>query len=459
MRLCCANVSTCTRISKISNSSPQNNDRVTMMAHARCSFVLLLVLLVHSTTIATHLYSDSFPTNDEYDFNILDVYNMHGSPYGGFGRATRSQMAALPLQLPGTVGEYNHGEKEIYMEMRDGDGRLFACRVYHQDELTPSSLQESMFTTAQMSSHVAFRNDDKEEIVENQQKEEIKESQAKETDAGVTDDAKKVEQVHHVLDKLNGICTQVHKGWWSYEWCHGAKVTQFHVHVEKGKTQQIQAESVTNLGEYTSSNVFTNVVDHPEDKKKEMNPIVAEKIKEFKGESDDDDEPEELAVVVHEFENGDLCEETGKPRRTQVTLKCCPFKRMNRLKRAVLLHGQVVASNIAAITKMQETSVCNYSLEVCTPLLCQGLAEAFEGTSLVAKEGTNNDNKLVTTPFGSREKKENESIREILAGTLKNVCLTFRNGGWYVALRLLLMLFLKMDCFSFSYALFELFLN
>ena len=44
----------------------------------------------------------------------------------------------------------------------------------------------------------------------------------------------------------------------------------------------------------------------------------------------------------------------------------------------------------------------------------------------------------MTTPFGSREKKENESIREILAGTLKNVCLTFRNGGWYVANKLVL---------------------
>ena len=362
---------------------------MTMMMRARRrSFLLWLVLCVHSTTIAKHVYSDSFPTNDEYDFNILDVYNMHGSPYGGFGRATRSRMAALPLQLPGTVGEYNKDDKESFMEMRDGDGRLFACRVYHEDELTPSSLSESMFTTAQLSEVALRANED--DIIENQKEEEkeIQDSPVEEADTGLTEEEKTVKQVHQVLNKLNGICTQVHKGWWSYEWCHGAKVTQFHVHVEKGKTQQIQTESVTNLGEYSSSNVYTD--GDPEDKK-EINRIVAEKIKEIQGESDED-EPKELAVVVHEFEGGAICEETGKPRRTQVTLKCCPFKRMNRLKRAVLLHGQAVASNIAAITKMQETSVCNYSIEVCTPLLCEGLAEAFEGSSLVAKEGTNNDN-------------------------------------------------------------------
>jgi hypothetical protein len=198
--------------------------------------------------------------------------------------------------------------------------------------------------------------------------------------------------------------------------------------VEKGKVQQIQTESVTNLGVYASSKVYTE--GDPEDKK-EVNRIVAEKIKEIEGESDED-EPKELAVVLHEFEDGAMCEETGKPRRTQVKLKCCPLKSMNRLRRAVLFNGHPVASNIAAITKMQEASVCNYSIEVCTPVLCEGLAEAFEGNSLVAKEGTNNDNKLVTTPFGSPEKRENESIREMLAGTLRNVCLTFQNGGWYV---------------------------
>jgi hypothetical protein len=406
----------------------QSKMTATMMAKTYRSFLfLLLVLCIHYTTVAKHVYSDSFPTNDEFDFSILDVYNVHGSPYGGFGRATRSRMAALPLQLPGTVGEYNEQDKEMYMEVRDGDGRLFACRVYHEDELTPSSLAESMFNTAQLSAVASHRYE--EDIVENQTEDkETQDSPGEETDTGLTDEAKKEEQVHRVLDKLNGICTQVHKGWWSYEWCHGAKVTQFHVHVEKGKVQQIQTESVTNLGVYASSKVYTE--GDPEDKK-EVNRIVAEKIKEIEGESDED-EPKELAVVVHEFEDGAMCEETGKPRRTQVKLKCCPLKSMNRLRRAVLFNGHPVASNIAAITKMQEASVCNYSIEVCTPVLCEGLAEAFEGNSLVAKEGTNNDNKLVTTPFGSPEKRENESIREMLAGTLRNVCLTFQNGGWYV---------------------------
>lgn len=406
----------------------------------RRSFLVLLVALCHhATTLAKHVYSDSFPTNDEYDFNILDVHHIYGSPYGGFGRATRSRLAALPLHLPGTVGEYSsEEEEEVYMEMTDGDGRLFACRVYHEDELTSPSLVESMFTTAQLSPAAAASSEDP---VENEVKESMDEN--KETvpdmvvgsnDGDLTEEAKQTQTINQILSKLNGVCTQIHKGWWSYEWCHGKKVTQFHVHVEKGKLQQVQMESVTNLGEYATSTVYTDGDPYPEEQK-EMNPVVAEKMKEIE-ERNKEEDPEELAVVVHEFAGGAVCEETGKPRRTQVKLKCCPLKRMHRLKRAVLLNGQPVASNIAAVTKMQETSVCNYSIEVCTPLLCEGLAETFEGNSLVAKEGTNTDNaKLVTTPPGSREKKVNESIRGTIADTLKNVCLTFRNGGWYVSMR------------------------
>lgn len=378
------------------------------------------------------MYSDSFPTNDEYDFNILDAHHVHGSPYGGFGRATRSRLAALPLHLPGTVGSYTGNEDEAYLEMRDGDGRLFACKVYHEDELTPDSLAESMFTTVKLN---AFSDNEEQDTAENvEEVEPVVEEETKETMSAGSDaiganldkELSPELQVNKALAKLDGVCTQIHKGWWSYEWCHGTKVTQFHVHVESGRAQQIQLESVTNLGDYSTSAIYTDG-DPDEPDKKQVKSVDKNK----EGEESEDEPPKELAVVVHEFVDGDMCEETEQPRRTTVKLKCCPLKRMNRLKRAVLFHGEPVASNIAAITKMQETSVCNYYVEVCTPLLCEGLAEAFED-GLVAKEvSKGKDPKLVPIPLTSHDKKPKDSIREILDGTLKNTCLRFFNGGWY----------------------------
>jgi len=392
----------------------------------RLSLPLLVLVYCCSITIsANHVYSDSFPTNDEYDFNILDPHHIHGSPYGGFGRATRSRLAALPLHLPGTVGEYTGEEEVSFMEMRDGDGRLFACRVYHEDELTGNSLAESMFNTARLA---PLLNKDG-EVVSNTVKETIVEETTKEAvTAGseeVNSELSRVLQATQVLDKLDGVCTQIHRGWWSYEWCHGNKVTQFHVRVESG---QGQVESITSLGAYSTSTVYTD--GDPDEQDDKTRAALAALNKEEEDDAEED-ETKELAVVLHDFENGDVCPETKKPRRTQVKLKCCPLKRMNRLKRAVLFHGDPVASNIAAITKMKETSVCNYSLEVCTPLLCEGVAEAFED-GLVAKEVKKDTGKLMPASLAFHERKGTESIREILQGTLKNVCLRFFNGGWYV---------------------------
>ena len=35
----------------------------------------------------------------EYDFQILDPHSIHGSPYGGFGRATKTEASRKPHQF------------------------------------------------------------------------------------------------------------------------------------------------------------------------------------------------------------------------------------------------------------------------------------------------------------------------------------------------------------------------
>jgi hypothetical protein len=94
----------------------------------------------------SHVYTDSFPTNDEYDIMVLDPHSRFGSPYGGFSRATSSRLASLPLKLPHVALEVDEYPPH-YSEIRDAQGRLYVCKLYHQDELDPDSLVESMFTT------------------------------------------------------------------------------------------------------------------------------------------------------------------------------------------------------------------------------------------------------------------------------------------------------------------------
>jgi hypothetical protein len=105
---------------------------------------VLLVLTIPATD-CRHLYTDSFPNEGEYDGNILDPFHLHGSPFGGFSRATKSRLASLPLYLPDISEEALTTENAMYFEVRDEQGRPFACRVYNEDELEPDSLDESMF--------------------------------------------------------------------------------------------------------------------------------------------------------------------------------------------------------------------------------------------------------------------------------------------------------------------------
>lgn len=89
---------------------------------------------------------------------------------GGWSRASRSRLAALPLRLVGDSifwneqheTEENNNEEENaeiqseekksrieaagpYFTIRDGIGRQFVCHIYDERELTPKSMSESMF--------------------------------------------------------------------------------------------------------------------------------------------------------------------------------------------------------------------------------------------------------------------------------------------------------------------------
>ena len=87
----------------------------------------LFILAITSKSWA-HVYTDSFPTIDEYEESILDPDHIHGSPFGGYSRATATRLAALPMRLPDIDIELSDFEP-MYYETRDNLGRRFACRT------------------------------------------------------------------------------------------------------------------------------------------------------------------------------------------------------------------------------------------------------------------------------------------------------------------------------------------
>lgn len=443
--------------------------------------------LVGATTAGPHVYLDSFPDHAEYDANILDPHHVYGSPFGGFSRATRSRLASLPLYLPEISGELGDSDP-MFMEVRDDTGRLFACRVYHEDELLRDSLGESMFDTpklrnsaddespglakesssaleealivssvSQRTRAVHHATDDRNAVpvapspIEGSRpstdqspsgaEHEINDSPFPSPFTGsnaasvgasgvignekqshriatVSGDPKdpevKLLAIKMLLRELTSICGQIHKGWWSYEWCFEQTITQFHIEYDTVKNQ-VQIESVTDLGTFVSRSVLLDLDDSPPNEWAEETP--------------------EIARVIDIHDGGGTCLDTGKSRRTYVHLLCCSDN-VNKIRKGMLHRdGHQIASDIAAVLDVHEdpAHVCTYNVTICTPLLCGAPDNVDDATSVVGA-ATAPSQLMAATSAGLELgiPKENESIREILDRALSQMCLQTNTGGWWV---------------------------
>jgi hypothetical protein len=85
-----------------------------------------------------------------YDSLVIDPISMFGSPHGGFSRDVSSRLAALPLSLP-SLSQERPPEHPTHLTIRDGRGQLYACRVYHQDELDGASWDDGLFELPRVS--------------------------------------------------------------------------------------------------------------------------------------------------------------------------------------------------------------------------------------------------------------------------------------------------------------------
>jgi hypothetical protein len=394
------------------------------MTSSTKGFSLSLLLLLSAPSRAKLEHQILFPPNDEYDHKILDPNTIYGSPYGGFARATRSRLAKLPLVLPVASSETE------YLTVTDGEGRRFVCRTYSEDLIDKKSMNDSLFD------RVVYKPPDPEEK---------KDDDAVVTPPQITElsDFDRIriarENILSAMQSLNGVCTQLHQGWWSYEWCAEKHIRQFHIEMD-GPDSQLKMQSISSLGSFRSRNVEVaeQVVERRARQKAQRLPSESEQ----EPEPDYDDlidqvmEPllggqKEVGRVIDRYESGVYCDTIRKPRTTKVEYRCCSPDQMQKLKPFIIYKGTPIASDIAAIAKLDEPSTCQYHALICTPILCEGLAELYKQGPVVDNNTNKKTAKKNTPPAKSKTKKDNESIREIIDRTLDGICLLSSHANHY----------------------------
>ncbi|KAK9508273.1 hypothetical protein O3M35_007970 [Rhynocoris fuscipes] len=131
-----------------------------------------------------------------------------------------------------------------------------------------------------------------------------------------------------VSDFLQGkACLHGGQDWWKYKFCYGGTVEQYHI--EKGRDGVVRKTSIL-LGVFDKEAHIAWIKKNPN---KRPRPIGSR------------------TFLFHYYNNGDICKETGKPRETQVKLKCIEKK------------GTVSMY-------LLEPQICQYILGVDSPLVC-----------------------------------------------------------------------------------------
>ena len=340
-----------------------------------------------------------------------------------------------------------------YMETSDGLGRKYVCRVYHEDALDPSSVTDSMFDTPILKTRQGSRGDDydtEDSSLNNEEEDEEEASlrllerlglEAMEEGDELEDISADIllMETQRRLKKLEGVCSQIHLGWWSYEWCYDRGVTQFHIHVDNLKSLELR--DVTALGTFSKRKF--QIPSHPEE-----------------SDPDDDDFPAankyagdelELSRVVDSYANGETCEATGEPRHTKVKYFCCSERLMQRYKSPVLRNGSPVSSKAVSIVSLVEDpdEVCSYTITICTPLLCEdvksddddgllydiGVGSMLKKSSSSASAASSSTKASLLSKNSkrvvSKPRKENETIRDILDRTMGKACIQSSTSGWW----------------------------
>nr|OQO18016.1 hypothetical protein B0A51_14988 [Rachicladosporium sp. CCFEE 5018] len=162
-----------------------------------------------------------------------------------------------------------------------------------------------------------------------------------------------------LLAAMQGQCTYFISGWWSYRFCYGEGVRQFH-QLAPGRGGQIYPPVEDpgvegySLGMYEGSGEKKGPrkgkgEGEGEAKGKEVGKVEAKEVGELvtKGES---------RYLVQRLDGGTTCDLTGKSRRIEVQFHCNPSTGSDR------------------ISLIKETATCAYLMVIQTPRLCNDIA-------------------------------------------------------------------------------------
>eukprot|EP00586_Coscinodiscus_wailesii_P003952 CAMPEP_0172484136 /NCGR_PEP_ID=MMETSP1066-20121228/11449_1 /TAXON_ID=671091 /ORGANISM="Coscinodiscus wailesii, Strain CCMP2513" /LENGTH=555 /DNA_ID=CAMNT_0013248439 /DNA_START=21 /DNA_END=1688 /DNA_ORIENTATION=+ len=350
------------------------------MARSLSRLIPVIVVLLLATTTECNQHQLPFPPNDEYNFAIFNPESFYGAPYGGFARASASRLASLPLRIygPGFAfheeasdaenenNDENDGEKEVspptfhanpHLSVSDYTGRQYACRVYKKHELSQTSREsDSLFTPpvhilpSDSDTDVPYPSPDDEDST-----------------SPATSDIISVLNSENVLSKLAGACSQLHKGWWSYEWCHHKSFVQFHMSVKNERQNgfvvaKYVVENVVKIGDWDHDNVIITT-------------DVSDGSSSLGGSL-----PSGEIELNEEFTNGDVCAEFGgKARSATVTTECCEDE-WEKLVKGRSKNGHpafnVMAAvhsgnyDVAILKSVEEEEPCRYKATVCSPAAC-----------------------------------------------------------------------------------------
>ena len=227
------------------------------------------------------------------------------------------------------------------------------------------------------------------------------------------------DQIFDAWEQLRGFCSQLHIGWWSYEWCHDYQVRQFHVDVSPDPTaadgHKYKIVDVTTIGHYQGITEIVNprgiydgevkkglsvaydlgddnkmkelsrLVHGPKedeeyskpfyDREKDMKTVMPNRLKnelqKFKTA-----QYERLGnsggIVKQHFAHGDMCDEVGILREVDVEYRCCTGEEITHWLNAKRKPTDAKTDEVprAVLVSVQEDETCVYRAKVCTPLLC-----------------------------------------------------------------------------------------
>ncbi|OAQ31407.1 hypothetical protein K457DRAFT_30916 [Linnemannia elongata AG-77] len=157
-----------------------------------------------------------------------------------------------------------------------------------------------------------------------------------------------------LLDHLSGHCLYMTREFWTYEYCHKKKIRQYHAVQSNGQLIPDTPENTYVLAVYQSEEESNNNQVQPNNEAALQQRSPSSSVVRSTVTTTELEVSNERKYLVQHWENGDICDVTGQPRKVEVQFQCAP-------------HND-------KIQVVMETTICNYIMVIYSPNLCKDTA-------------------------------------------------------------------------------------